>query len=93
MIVLLIKFQIGKLFCLKLVNFTFLKHTEVIFFYAIPWTVCHGECKEGLLLVVLTDILPLPSTVLITELPPCYQMLPPIIQNIYCTNTIYHHIH
>ena len=31
MIVLLIKFQIGKLFCLKLVNFTFLKHTEVIF--------------------------------------------------------------
>lgn len=39
MIVLLIKFQIGKLFCLKLVNFTFLKHTEVIFFYAIPWTV------------------------------------------------------
>lgn len=45
MIVLLIKFQIGKLFCLKLVNFTFLKHTEVIFFYAIPWTVCHGECN------------------------------------------------
>lgn len=45
MIVLLIKFQIGKLFCLKLVNFTFLKHTEVIFFYAIPWTVCHVECN------------------------------------------------
>ena len=45
MIILLIKFQTGKLFCLTQVNFTFLKHTEVIFFHAILWTVCHGECN------------------------------------------------